>query len=105
MAWLWRSKREGAESCNCGLDAAGKKGEKLTDIHMVLTSYQNSKESTSITAEITPRVRSTKPHPVTWTYSRIRKNEKKYVRVTGWLMLDTHHLVAGALVRKTNWEV
>jgi hypothetical protein len=105
MAWLWKSRREHGESCNCGLDAAGAKGEKLTDIHMVLTSYQNSAESSSITAEITPRVRAARPHPITWTYSRIHKNDKKYIRVTGWLTLDTHHLVSTKLVRATNWEV
>lgn len=105
MGWLWKSRREHGESCNCGLDANGAKGEKLTDIHMVLTSYQNSAESSSITAEITPRLRNKRPHPITWTYSRIHKNDKKYVRVTGWLMLDTHHLVSNKLVRATNWEV
>lgn len=105
MGWLWKSKREGAESCNCGLDGTGVSGEKKTDIHMVLTTYNNSAESSSMTAEITPRVRAARPHPITWTYSRIRKNDGKYVRVTGYLTLDTHHLVAGALTRATNWEV
>jgi len=105
MAWLWKSKREHRESCNCGLDGTGTRGEKLTDIHMVLTTYQNSAESSSMTAEITPRVRAGRPKPITWTYGRLRKNDKKYVRVTGWLMLDTHHLVSGPLVRATNWEV
>jgi hypothetical protein len=105
MAWLWKSKPEGGESCNCGLEGPGVTGQKRTDIHMVLTTYNNSAESSSMTAEITPRVRAKRPHPVTWTYSRIRKNDGKYIRVTGYLTLDTHHLVAGPLTRATNWEV
>lgn len=105
MAYLWKSKREHGESCNCGLDASGITGQLLTDIHMVLTGKKNSKESSSVTAEITPRVRDKRPDPNTWHWSSIHTKDKKFIRVTGWLMLDTHHLVGSPLVRATNWEV
>ena len=105
MGYLWASKREGAESCNCSLDANGIPGQLMTDIHMVVTAAKNSKETTSVTAEITPRVRALRPDPNTWHWSSIHTKDKKFVRVTGWLMLDTHHLVSAPLKRKTNWEI
>jgi len=105
MGYLWSSKREHAESCNCGLDAAGITGQLLTDIHMVVTTTKNANEKSSITAEITPRVRALRPNPNTWHWSSIHTFNKKFIRITGWLMLDTHHLVSAPLKRATNWEV
>lgn len=105
MAYLWKPKREHAESCNCGLDATGARGELLTDIHMVLTDHADDPEATSVTAEITPRVRAKRPDPATWTASRIKALQGKFIRITGYLMLDTEHLIHNALVRSTNWEV
>lgn len=106
MGYLWKAKREGAESCNCRLDAPGKAGELITDIHMVLTDRPDDPEATSVTAEITPRVRAKRPDPVTWTSSRIDGSlRKKFIRVTGFMMLDTEHLIHNPLVRATNWEV
>jgi hypothetical protein len=104
MAYLWKAKREHGESCNCGLDAPDPKGQLLTDIHMVLTDTLNASESTSVTAEITPRVRAKRPNPQTWTWNKIAALQKKYIRVTGYLMLDTGH-IGNPLVRATNWEV
>jgi hypothetical protein len=63
MGFLWKAKREGAESCNCKLDANGTAGELITDIHMVLTDKPDDPEATSVTAEVTPRVRAKRPHP------------------------------------------
>lgn len=105
MGYLWKAKREHAESCNCGLDASGAPGELLTDIHMVLTDHPDDAEALSVTAEITPRVRARRPNPVTWTWSKIKLLNGKFIRVTGYLMLDTEHLIHNPLVRSTNWEV
>jgi hypothetical protein len=105
MGFLWKAKREHAESCNCGLDASGKAGELITDIHMVLTDKPDDPEATSVTAEVTPRVRARRPNPVTWTASSIKPLQGKFIRVTGYMMLDTEHLIHNALVRATNWEV
>lgn len=104
MGYLWRAKREHAESCNCGLDAPGAPGELLTDIHMVLTDNMSDPEATSVTAEITPRVRALRPDPQTWTASQIALLRGKFIRVTGYVMLDTQH-IGSPLVRATNWEV
>lgn len=105
MGYLWKAKREHGESCNCGLDKPGAAGELITDIHMVLVNNMDDAEATSVTAEITPRVRAKRPKPVTWTASRIRQLQGKFIRVTGYLMLDTEHLIHNPLVRATNWEV
>jgi hypothetical protein len=105
MAYLWKAKREHGESCNCGLDAKGVPGELLTDIHMVLTENADDAEAISVTAEITPRVRALRKNPVTWAASRISPLKGKFIRVTGYLMLDTEHLIHNPLVRATNWEV
>ncbi|MDQ3818354.1 MAG: hypothetical protein M3362_11860 [Acidobacteriota bacterium] len=105
MGYLWKAKREHAESCNCGLDKPGKPGELLTDIHMVLNNKMNDPEAISVTAEITPRVRAKRPDPQTWTWSNIKTLQGKFIRVTGYLMLDTEHLIHNPLVRATNWEV
>jgi hypothetical protein len=54
-----------------------------------------------VTAEVTPRVR-----PDGWTFSKLDQlgNQKAFVRVTGWLTLDTQH-ISRPLVRSTNWEI
>jgi hypothetical protein len=105
MAYLWKAKREHGESCNCGLDAKGVPGELLTDIHMVLAENADDPEAISVTAEITPRVRALHKNPVTWAASQISPLKGKFIRVTGYLMLDTEHLMHNPLVRATNWEV
>jgi hypothetical protein len=110
MAFLKVVKQEtSGETCNCEL-------HKLidTDLHLVMVEHRNDLESDSVTAEITPRVRRLN-HP-NWGHTNIDKLQKKFVRLTGWLMLDTGHLHhshkvsandhAGlSLNRATNWEV
>ncbi|HKC65499.1 MAG TPA: hypothetical protein VKB86_17790 [Pyrinomonadaceae bacterium] len=105
MAFLWKAKREHGESCNCGLDKPGKPSELLTDIHMVLNNKMSDSEAISVTAEITPRVRARRPGPQTWTWSNIKAQQGKLIRVTDYLMLDTEHLIHNPLKRATNWEV
>lgn len=115
-AFLLRARAEGKESCNCGLS---KRAD--TDVHMVLVSEMpgsktkeemDASEGTSVTAEITPRVRGANEK---WLYRNVNDLEGSYIRVTGLLMLDTGHLPQGLrlpgerfhqpLKRATNWEV
>jgi len=86
----------GMESCNCNL-----KKEENNDFHLVLVDKKNGAEEGSITAEITPRIR-----PTGWTYSKLNDLSKKkaYVKVTGYLMLDTQH-ISRPIKRLTNWEM
>ena len=118
QAFLLKAKREGAESCNCGIT-----GPSNTDIHLVLVSQLpdmddqdeiDQAEQGSVTAEITPRVRK-HGHPQ-WVVKNINDFEGEFVRITGRMMLDTkhipqQHLLQGEprrnkrLKRATNWEV
>jgi hypothetical protein len=114
--FLLKVKAEGKESCNCGL------GRRIdTDVHLAVvsklpdseteTAIDNS-ELTSITAEITPRVRGENEK---WLFKNVNDLEGFYVRLTGLLMLDTKHIPQSHLLphertnhglkRATNWEI
>lgn len=103
--YLLKARREGAESCNCKLDADGEAGQLLTDIHMVITNKKGTPEKQSFTAEITPRVRANAKNPKNLIWSSIQNYEGKFVRVSGYLMLDTEHLHSSPPVRLKSWEV
>ena len=108
IGYLKVVKPEGGETCNCGL-----KGPVNTDVHLAIVDKKNDNESDSVTAEITPRVRR-ESHP-DWTFGNVKKLEGKFVRLSGWLMLDTAHVPhshllpgephLGPVNRSTNWEV
>lgn len=97
-----------AESCNCELTR-----RVDTDVHLVLVDDIDDGEETSVTAELTPRVRGNGHSD--WVFKNAKELEGEYIRATGWLMLDTKHIhqshrAAGerrnkALNRSTNWEV
>jgi len=107
--FLLRAKPEGPESCNCDL---AKRPD--TDVHLALVGSPGDGEESSVVAEVTPRVRADgRSH---WTYRRLHEElVGQFVRITGWLMLDTKHLRQGQLLpnervnrpthRATNWEV
>src|ERR1043165_324294 len=92
IGFLRVARREGAESCNCELDADGQPGEYLTDIHLALTDGPKTSEDRSFTAEITPRIRALQDNPGHVIWSSIKQYEGKWIRVTGYLMLDAQHL-------------
>ena len=96
--YLLRVKKElSGESCNCKLKTLAD-----TDLHIVIVARRTDPEATSVTVEMTPRVRADN-HPE-FTFDKVKPNEGKYVRVTGWLLLDTEH-ISNPLVRATNWEL
>jgi hypothetical protein len=97
------------ETCNCELHK-----QVDTDLHLAITEHKADVEGASVTAEITPRVRAA-THPE-WMAKKIVPLQGKFIRVTGWLMLDTAHLPhskkvdpqdhgGSSLNRATNWEV
>jgi len=108
MGFLFKVKRGSAESCNCELSR-----NVNNDLHLVLVKDMDQGEETSVTAEITPRIRAL--GHVDWVFKNVNDLEGEFVRVTGWLMLDTKHIaqshfLAGethnkALKRSTNWEI
>lgn len=95
-AYLRDARASGRETTNCRLT-----GRRNNDFHLDLVSFRNAVKATAVTAEITPRVR-----PAGWDFNKLDHlgNQKAYVRVTGWLMLDTQH-ISNPLVRSTNWEI
>jgi hypothetical protein len=114
--FLLKAKAEGKESCNCGLSHRAD-----TDVHLVLVSKMPEAktkeaiaevEKDSVTAEITPRVRGKNEK---WLYRNVNDLEGSYLRVTGYLMLDSKHFPQAqvlqgerlnrGLSRATNWEV
>jgi hypothetical protein len=109
MGFVLKVKPGSGESCNCELSR-----RVDTDIHLVLVGDpEDDGEETSVTAEITPRVRANGHSD--WLYKNVKDLEGQFVRVTGWLMLDTKHIhqthrlpgerTNKGLVRATNWEV
>jgi hypothetical protein len=96
--FLVRASASGQESTNCGL-----RGAANNDNHLDLLSTANAPRATAVTAEITPRVRSQRQG---WDLRKLQflAGQKMFVRVTGWLTLDTQH-IESPLVRSTNWEV
>lgn len=107
MGFLKAVKAEGKESCNCELS---KRAD--TDLHLVLVEKKGSSEKTSVTAEVTPRLRLVHPG---WTFTETKKLTGSFVRLTGWLLLDTGHVPHAVLLpgehgrkplkRATNWEI
>jgi hypothetical protein len=109
-AYVLRVKPGGAESSNCGLTR-----RVDTDVHIALVDELEDDERTSVTAEVTPRVRRN-GHP-NWIYIKLKDDlEGEYVKVVGLLLLDTKHIrqvhrVPGeprwnkGLTRATNWEI
>lgn len=109
MAFVSIVKPGSGESCNCGLT---KRAD--TDIHLVLVDdAEGDGEETSVTAEITPRIRANGHGD--WLFKNVKDLEGQFVRITGWLMLDTKHIrqthrllnerTNKALKRATNWEI
>ncbi len=109
MGFLLLAKPGGAESSNCDLTRRAD-----TDIHLVLVDNGEADgEETSVTAEITPRIRAN-GHP-DWLFKNVNDLEGQFVRLTGWLMLDTKHIrqthrltnerLNKGIKRATNWEI
>jgi hypothetical protein len=99
------ARREGAESCNCKLDAEGEPGQYLTDVHLAITDKKSTPETRSFTAEITPRFRAMANNPKELIWSSIQNYKGLFVRVSGYLVLDTEHLHSSPPKRKKSWEV
>lgn len=95
-AFLRDARTSGRETTNCRLT-----GETNNDFHLDLVSFRNAVKATAVTAEITPRFRK-----AGWDFDKLDflGEEKYYVRVTGWFMLDTEH-INNPIIRSTNWEI
>lgn len=96
--FLVRASASGQESTNCGL-----RGAANNDNHLDLVSRVGDPRATAVSAEITPRIRRDREG---WDIRKLQflARRNRFVRVTGWLTLDTQH-IQSPLVRSTNWEV
>ncbi|MBI3825602.1 MAG: hypothetical protein HY294_06385 [Candidatus Rokubacteria bacterium] len=98
---------EGAEKTNCGATQP----ERI-DFHIWLVGNPPKKMPNSklndrrraVVVEITPRLRAEHPE---WTKTAIQKlvDQKRRVRVSGWLMLDQDHPEQLRKTRGTLWEI
>jgi len=127
VGYLLAIKKEGAESCNCGLSET----DVTTDNHLVLvepsvvkkfplppnatkktlTGIFHKREKFSVTAEFTPRVRA-EGHPNfnrKLQFEMLNKDKTPagaiWVRVTGQLMFDSEHYKSSVPRRATSWEI
>jgi uncharacterized protein YgiM (DUF1202 family) len=110
VALALKARVGGKESCNCGLAKPAD-----TDNHIVLVdpSVTNptlaKDETTSQTAEFTPRVRLTHSKLVGMDLQALiaaTPNQALLVRVTGVQMFDSEHSLGPFhLKRKNNWEI
>jgi len=104
--YLRYARKEGPESCNCRLGkGSDEKARLLQDIHLAITNKKGTSEKRSFTAEITPRVRAGANNPKELIWNSVRNYEGLFVRVSGYLMLDTEHLHESTPARKKSWEV
>jgi len=86
----------GIEACNCYIS-----GRSNNDFHLDLVAHADHEDDRAIVVEMTPRLR-----PAGWRLADLQQfaAQKKYVRVTGWLMYDTMH-PGSSSHRATAWEV
>lgn len=95
--YLIHAQPSGAEACNCGLS-----GQDNNEFHLNLAGKKGDTREESIVAEITPRFR-----PSGWTLPKLERlaNKPTFVRLTGWLLLDSQHLSGNGGPRATVWEI
>lgn len=124
VGYLLAVKKEGGESCNCGLSER----DVTTDNHLVLvnpkvvtdnrlpehatknqiTAVFRLREPQSVTAEFTPRVRADgHPNFTSEVQKVINKTPQGalWVRITGQQFFDSEHFHKKPLKRKTSWEI
>jgi len=89
------------ETCNCKLS-----GEPNNDFHITLVERKTDRLTDSVVLEMTPKMRQTKP---AWTlpklHALLNDSNPPYVRVSGYLMLDTEHISRSGGPRMTIWEI
>ncbi|HEY6170680.1 MAG TPA: hypothetical protein VIX80_00340 [Candidatus Kapabacteria bacterium] len=95
--YLVKARESGKESANGNSD-------KYRDYHLWIVQEKNEPRSSSIIAEVTPRIKATKP---SWKIENFVKlsNKRTKVRVTGWLLWDEEHGDEVGKSRGSQWEV
>jgi hypothetical protein len=89
------------ETCNCKLS-----GESNNDFHINLVERKTDRLTDSIVVEMTPKIRPANP---AWTLVKLqgllKPSNPPYVRISGYLLLDTEHISRSGGPRITIWEI
>lgn len=89
------------ETCNCKLS-----GEENNDYHLNVVERKTDRLTASVVTEMTPKLRLTKS---AWTLAKLQAllnaTNPTYVRVSGYLLLDTEHLSGNGGPRLSVWEI
>jgi hypothetical protein len=89
------------ETCNCKLS-----GEENNDFHINLVEQRTDRLIQSVVVEMTPKVRAMHSN---WTLAALHnlldETNPPYVRVSGFLLLDTEHINKNGGPRMTIWEI
>ncbi len=95
--YLIKARESGRESANGNSD-------KHRDYHLWIVQEKNEPRSSSVIAEVTPRIKATKP---SWTIDNFVKlsDKRTRVRVAGWLMWDEEHGDEVGKSRGSQWEI
>jgi hypothetical protein len=97
--YLAGAREQGPESTNCrGMEPDAR------DFHLWLVGSPGQDRSSSLVAEVSPRVRASHPQ---WTIEAIQElvSSGEKVRISGWLMLDPEHPDQVGRTRGTIWEI
>jgi hypothetical protein len=110
VAFALKARKGSKESCNCGLTKPADTDNHIVLVDPAVTMPTLAKnESTSQTAEFTPRVRLTHPKLVGADLEALiaaTPNQALLVRVTGVQMFDSEHSLGPLhLKRENNWEI
>ena len=86
----------GQESANC----YSPKG----DFHLLLAESPEDDRSKAMITETTPRIQDRHPN---WEHERLQKlaDDRAYVRISGWIMMDQDHVNLIGRGAATSWEI
>jgi hypothetical protein len=96
MAYMTAAFISGRETANCSLLRRNNQS-----FHLALATRPGEPRRETVSAIITPRLR---PKGLMFHELQRLANTKAFIRVTGWMMLNTLH-IRSPLVRSTNWEI
>lgn len=95
--YLIKARESGRESANANSD-------KYRDYHLWIVQEKNEPRSSSIIAEVTPRIKATKQRWQIENFIKLSKKRTK-VRITGWLLWDEEHPEEVGKSRGSQWEI
>lgn len=112
IGYVWDVKPGGIESCNCDAKAIG---DRDTHVELVLDPMAGNAATRRVITEVSPRWRAKMAaQGIDWRTRALSDHFKgRWVKIQGWLLLDSEHLGAAENTapggarnwRATAWEV